>query len=191
MFSLSRYDILGRMERTSKYSTSAEGKNPIADNTTTYYTFAETPVGTVLFTGNGQAIAAMYWKVFKRTPLVRPDWIENRAPFEEIIRQLDEYFAGKRDTFDLVYEVKGTDFQKSVWRELAKIPYGKVSSYKEIAAAVGRPGAVRAVGTAIGSNPLSIVIPCHRVLGSSGQLCGYAGGLPAKARLLQIEGVEV
>ncbi len=158
-------------------------------NPTIYYHHAETPVGPVLFVGTVDTVMAMYWKAFVRTPAVGIDWVESRAPFEDIIRQLDEYFRGERQTFDVAYALAGTEFQKAVWRELEQIPHGQFSSYKAIAAAVGRPNAVRAVGTAVGSNPLSIVVPCHRVLTSTLGIGGYAGGIAAKQHLLRLENI--
>lgn len=101
--------------------------------------------------------------------------------------QLDEYFAGTRLGFDLPLEMQGSPFRKLVWNELMKIPYGETVSYKEIARRIGRPKAIRAVAQAIGANPLSILIPCHRVVGSSGALTGYAGGIAAKQFLLNLE----
>jgi methylated-DNA-[protein]-cysteine S-methyltransferase len=102
--------------------------------------------------------------------------------------QLEEYFAGERDTFDLPLAAGGTDFQRAVWAALADIPYGELRSYRDIAEAIDNPAAVRAVGAANGRNPLPIVVPCHRVIGSDGSLTGFAGGLEAKTRLLQLEG---
>jgi methylated-DNA-[protein]-cysteine S-methyltransferase len=102
--------------------------------------------------------------------------------------QLKDYFAGKLRVFRIPLDMQGTDFQKSVWRELGAIPYGETRSYAQIAEAVGRPKAVRAVGAANGGNPVAIVVPCHRVIGSSGKLTGYGGGLPLKKRLLELEG---
>lgn len=154
------------------------------------YTYKETPMGTVLFTRDGPVLTGLHWKVFRRAPQVGTDWIEDEAAFADVFLQLEEYYAGKRHSFDLDVAARGTEFQMSVWRELEKIPYGQASSYQAIAAAVGRPKAVRAVGTAIGSNPISIIIPCHRVLTSDGKLGGYAGGLPAKLALLQTEGIR-
>lgn len=104
------------------------------------------------------------------------------------VRQLREYFTGKRRRFDLATEPRGSDFQQTVWRELLRIPYGEIRSYSELAHAVGRPGAARAVGRAVATNPISIVIPCHRVVGSDGSLTGYAGGLAFKQGLLALEG---
>ena len=103
------------------------------------------------------------------------------------VKQLEEYFAGHRRDFDLELDVDGTEFQKRVWSELSKIPYGKTVSYLDIAKRLKNEKAVRAVGTANGRNPLSIIVPCHRVVGSNGQLTGYAGGLNAKSVLLNLE----
>ena len=103
--------------------------------------------------------------------------------------QLKEYFAGKRKAFDLPLDAKGTDFQKTIWQKLSKIPYGVSASYRDIAIAINNPKAVRAVGAANGRNPISIVVPCHRVIGSNGSLTGYAGGLERKEWLLKHEGL--
>ena len=104
-----------------------------------------------------------------------------------MVEQLAEYFEGKRTQFEIPLDVDGTEFQKAVWKELQRIPYGETRSYGEIAKAIGRPGAARAVGMANHDNPLAVVIPCHRVVGSDGSLTGYAGGLHLKAQLLSIE----
>jgi len=154
-----------------------------------YYTYADTPAGTLFLTGDGAVTTGIYWKVFKRVPQVNKDWVENRDVFTEVLRQLDEYFNGTRTVFDFPHEASGTVFQKSVWKELEKLRYGAHSSYQAIATAIGKPKAVRAVGTAVGSNPLSIVVPCHRVLSSSGKITGYAGGLAAKSLLLSTENI--
>jgi len=114
----------------------------------------------------------------KETPLIK-----------KAANQIDEYFNGKRKIFDLPLVLHGTDFQVSVWKALQKIPYGKTRSYGEIAAAIGNPKASRAVGMANNRNPISIIVPCHRVIGSNGSLTGYAGGLEVKKRLLELEGV--
>ncbi|MGW0122825.1 methylated-DNA--[protein]-cysteine S-methyltransferase [Streptomyces sp. NPDC003327] len=116
-------------------------------------------------------------------------WVEDAGAFEEVAGQLDEYFAGRRDRFDLAFAQSGTAFQRRVWRALEEIPYGTTVSYGEIARRVGSAGAgVRAVGTAIGRNPLLVVRPCHRVIGADGSLRGYAAGLDRKQRLLGLEG---
>ncbi len=103
------------------------------------------------------------------------------------IAQLSEYFLGKRRSFDLIFDLEGTDFENSVWRQLSKIPYGKTTSYKNIAELINNPKAVRAVGSANGKNPLCIVVPCHRVIASDGTLGGYVGGLKIKSELLALE----
>ena len=109
----------------------------------------------------------------------------------EAVRQLQEYFARKRHTFDLPLDMEATGFQRTVYDELLKIEYGHVTSYGEVAEGVGRPELARAVGQAVGANPVPIVIPCHRVVASDGKLVGFGGGLPAKVALLRIEGIEV
>lgn len=113
---------------------------------------------------------------------------DDAAPFAAAVAQLDEYFAGKRRSFDLPLAPTGTAFQKAVWRALLRIPYGRTTSYGALADQLGKPTASRAVGAANGRNPLPIVVPCHRVIGSSGRLTGYAGGLEAKRTLLELEG---
>lgn len=108
--------------------------------------------------------------------------------FADVAAQLDEYFAGERKTFDLPLAPRGTPFQRSVWDELLRIPYGATKSYRDIANAIGKPAAVRAVGAANGANPLPIVVPCHRVVGANGSLTGFGGGIDVKRRLLALEG---
>ena len=111
--------------------------------------------------------------------------------FKEPIRQLQAYFAGELENFDLPLGPQGTPFQQKVWNELCRIPYGQTISYGELAKRIGNPNASRAVGLANGSNPIPILIPCHRVIGSSGKLVGYGGGLELKRRLLELEGCAV
>ena len=124
-------------------------------------------------------------------PVAEPGTTDLPEPLVKAIAQLEEYFAGRRQQFDIPLELDGTDFQCSVWRNLANIPYGKTVSYAELAMMVGRPNAYRAVGQANGANPLPIVLPCHRVLASGGAIGGYGGGVPMKRQLLALEGVEV
>lgn len=154
-----------------------------------YYTVKNTPAGELLFISDGKTITGIHWLVFKRAPKIQPDWIENEQVFSEAIKQFDEYFAGKRTMFTFAHSSQGSEFQKAVWKQLEKIPYGKSSSYQVIATAIGKPKAVRAVGTAVGSNPLSIIVPCHRVLTSTAALGGYAGGIESKKCLLQTEDI--
>jgi methylated-DNA-[protein]-cysteine S-methyltransferase len=114
--------------------------------------------------------------------------IEDAGRTAEVRRQLDEYFAGQREEFDLRLAPRGTPFELSVWEELRRIPFGETRSYADIARALGKPAATRAVGRANGANPLPIVVPCHRVIGSNGSLTGFGGGLDNKVRLLELEG---
>jgi len=116
-----------------------------------------------------------------------PDWIFNEKPFAAARQQLEEYFAGERKDFDLPLHLSGTDFQIQVLQELRRIPYGETRSYGDIAKRIGRPKAMRAVGAANGRNPIPIIVPCHRVIGSSGDLTGFGGGLDTKEALLRLE----
>ena len=156
----------------------------------TYYAHADTPAGAVLFVGDGTKVSGIHWKSYKYSPKVGKGWVQNKKKFASLEKQLKEYFKGKRKKFDVDVAVGGTDFQKRVWKEIRKIPYGSYVSYADIARAVGRPGAVRAVGTAVGRNPLPIVVPCHRVLPTSGKLGNYSGGIDKKKMLLVREGVS-
>ncbi len=114
-----------------------------------------------------------------------------RAPLDEARRELDEYFAGRRTTFDLPLDVRVAPFHADVLRELARVPYGRTDTYGSLARKVGRPGAARAVGTVMNRNPIPIVLPCHRIVGATGALTGYAGGLEVKRRLLALEGATL
>jgi methylated-DNA-[protein]-cysteine S-methyltransferase len=120
-----------------------------------------------------------------------PGWIRDRAGFSEVIHQLTEYFARKRRRFSLSLRLGGTPFQMAVWSALGKIPYGETRSYRDVARAIRRPLAMRAVGAANGNNPIPIIIPCHRVIGAHGDLVGFGGGLVLKKFLLELEGVRV
>jgi len=113
--------------------------------------------------------------------------VESSEVIEEAIRQLESYFAGKHRDFDIPLRMVGTDFQKSVWEALMQVPYGATSTYLELAQSLGNENAVRAVASANGANAIAILIPCHRIIGSDGELVGYAGGLPAKKKLLELE----
>jgi methylated-DNA-[protein]-cysteine S-methyltransferase len=150
-------------------------------------------VGTLTLIATDDGLSAILWEN-DRPGRVRLDaGTEDRhhPVLVETGRQLQEYFAGRRRTFSLKLDVSGTPFQRQVWNALLTIPFGETRSYSEIARQIGRPTATRAVGAANGRNPLSIVAPCHRVLGSSGALTGFAGGLEVKARLLKLEGAAV
>lgn len=152
------------------------------------YTPLESPVGPLLLAADDAGLRQILF-VKGRTPARSdPTWIENPAPFREVIRQLRLYFAGELEQFDLALAPQGTAFQLKVWQRLCEIPYGETISYGELARRLDNPNASRAVGLANGSNPIPIVIPCHRVIGSNGKLTGYGGGLPIKEKLLALEG---
>jgi methylated-DNA-[protein]-cysteine S-methyltransferase len=149
----------------------------------------KSPVGDLKLVASEKGLAAILWpnddpKRVRLAPLTE----DRRHPvLKETERQLGEYFKGRRKTFDLPLDFAGTVFQKRVWKALLKIPYGQTRSYGELAKQLGNAKAMRAVGAANGRNPISIVAPCHRVIGASGKLTGFAGGLQAKAFLLQLE----
>ncbi len=152
-----------------------------------YYCYLDTPIGELLLAGEDGALAMIGFPKgsMRRDP--ETDWIYNEKPLAKARQQLEEYFAGARKEFDLPLRITGTEFQVSVLNALQEIPYGKTASYGEIARRIGKPKAVRAVGAANGRNPIPIVVPCHRVIGSSGDLTGFGGGLDTKAALLRLE----
>jgi len=152
-----------------------------------YYCYFDTPIGELLLAGEADSLSMIGFPkgAMRRDP--ETDWIYNEAPFETVRRQLGEYFAGERKNFDLALSLSGTEFQVAVLEALQKIPYGETISYGAVAKLIGRPKAVRAVGAANGRNPIPIIVPCHRVIGSSGDLTGFGGGLDTKAALLRLE----
>jgi methylated-DNA-[protein]-cysteine S-methyltransferase len=149
------------------------------------HSIVDSPIGDLLLIGDGERLTALYTAENARRPEVTGPR-EDEA-FAIARAQLAEYFAGIRREFDLELAPRGTDFQLQIWAELARIPFGETTSYRGLAERIGNPNAVRAVGMANGRNPISIVVPCHRVIGSDGTLTGYAGGLAAKAWLLAHE----
>ena len=151
------------------------------------YDIVASPIGDLLLTGDGKALAGLWMQDAGRPRALGPGWRREPAAFREVAEQLEQYFARERTTFDLPLSMTGTEFQRRVWAALLAIPFGETRSYGAIAAAIGRPAASRAVGAANGRNPISIVAPCHRVIGGSGKLTGFAGGLEAKAFLLDHE----
>lgn len=152
-----------------------------------YYCYLTTPIGDLLLAGDDDGLSLVSFPEgsMRRDP--DPDWIYSEKPFAEARRQLNAYFAGTLKEFDLPLKPSGTEFQLAVLEELKKIPYGTTASYADVAQRIGRPKAVRAVGAANGRNPLPIIIPCHRVIGSGGALTGFGGGLPTKEALLRLE----
>jgi methylated-DNA-[protein]-cysteine S-methyltransferase len=150
-----------------------------------------TPLGTLFATAIGGTLTGIYYEGGRHAPAISTEWKDDpySSPLKECAEQLADYFAGKRQCFDLPLAPRGSHFQERVWREIARIPYGETITYSELALRAGAPGSARAAGAATGRNPLSIVVPCHRVVGTGGSLTGYAGGIDRKARLLEIEGV--
>ena len=156
---------------------------------TTIYSTFESPVGPLLLMSDGTSLIGLHTDNDKHRPAVRPDWIrdDNVPPFAQAKAQLRDYFDGRRSEFDLPLAPQGTEFQKTVWRELRNIPFGETISYAELARRIGRPTASRAVGHSNARNPISIIVPCHRVIGADNSLTGYAGGLDRKRALLALE----
>ncbi|WP_041279714.1 methylated-DNA--[protein]-cysteine S-methyltransferase [Desulfobacula toluolica] len=150
------------------------------------YCYFESPVGKLLLTGN-KLLENLYFPLGKTRVEPGKDWTYNPEKFMDIILQLEAYFKGELTRFDLELSITGTDFQKKVWQELVKIPYGETIFYGELAKRVANPKASRAVGMANGKNPIPIIIPCHRVIGKDGSLTGFGGGLNVKKRLLYLE----
>lgn len=148
----------------------------------TLYHAVGSPLGRLLLTGDGGKLTGLW---MDRAPA--PEWRREPSAFTEAEAQLDAYFAGEPTAFHLPIDPSGTECQRGVWTALTRIPYGETTTYAELARAVGRPAAVRAVGAANGRNPIPVIVPCHRVLGSSGHLTGYGGGLERKRRLLELE----
>ena len=152
-----------------------------------YYCNLDTPIGSLLLAGDEDGLSLIGFPEGSGRHEPEHDWIYNEKPFGDARRQLTEYFAGERRTFELSLKPTGTEFQLRVLEELQKIPYGTTCSYSDIAERIGRPKAVRAVGAANGRNPIPIVIPCHRVIGAGGDLTGFGGGLDTKEALLRLE----
>lgn len=152
-----------------------------------YYCYLDTPIGELLLAGEEGALSMIGFPKGSMRREPKADWIFNEKPLAIACTQLSEYFAGRRKAFDLSLKLNGTEFQVSVLEALQDIPYGQTTSYGEIAKRIGRPKAVRAVGAANGRNPIPIVIPCHRVIGSTGDLTGFGGGLDTKEALLRLE----
>ena len=153
----------------------------------TCYQWMESPTGRLLLAADERGLRGVSFAQGRTPAKVEPGWKKDDALLREPIRQLRAFFAGELRAFDLTLAPEGTEFQRRVWDELQRIPYGETISYGELARQVGNPAASRAVGLANGSNPIAIVIPCHRVIGSNGKLTGYGGGLENKRWLLDFE----
>ena len=146
----------------------------------------DSPIGLLTLAGRGQVLTNLRMVDQTYEPK-RTGWSENPTAFDDVVDQLEAYFAGELTDFELEFDLQGTEFQRRVWQALRTIPFGETRSYGEIAAQVGAPGAARAVGLANGHNPIAIIVPCHRVIGASGSLTGYGGGLDRKRSLLALE----
>ena len=161
----------------------------------------DSPLGIIIIAATDQGLAGLWFDGQRHFPmeLLAPTLVASPWPhdpdhpvLQEVMRQLGEYFAGVRTAFDVPLDLAyGTAFQQSVWQALLDIPPGGTTSYSEVSARIGKPAAVRAVGAAVGRNPVSIIVPCHRVMGANGALTGYAGGLDRKSALLRLEGVHL
>lgn len=152
----------------------------------THYRIVNSPIGPLTLAGRGQILTHLLMDQHAHAP-DRSNWKHDSNAFADAAGQLDAYFAGDLTEFDLDYELAGTDFQRRVWAALLTIPYGETRSYGQLAAQIGKPSASRAVGLANGRNPISIIVPCHRVIGSTGSLTGYGGGIDRKRKLLDLE----
>ena len=158
-------------------------------SSSTVFTTIDSPVGPLMLAANDEGVCAIEFHRSRHPVRRGMDWSEGDCDLLRRLRaQLHEYFDGTRRTFDLPLAPQGTPFQLEVWHALARIPYGTTVSYAQLAHSPGRPAATRAVGAANGRNPLPIVLPCHRVIGASGALTGFGGGLPTKEYLLRLEG---
>jgi len=151
------------------------------------HTTVDSPIGELLLTSDGEALTGLYMAGGRHALVAADDWNRDDDPFDDVRAQLAAYFAGELTDFDVPLAPAGTPFQLSVWRALEEIPYGQTRSYGQLAARVGNVRACRAVGLANGRNPISIIVPCHRVIGASGTLTGYGGGLERKRHLLAME----
>jgi methylated-DNA-[protein]-cysteine S-methyltransferase len=161
------------------------------------FCYVDSPIGRLMLTSDGTALTGLYMNLYRNKPSKLPglgnDWIQNATidPLPAAARQLKEYFAGKRREFDLPMRMEGTEFQRRVWRELTKIPFGETRSYGQLAKRLNNPNGSRAVGLANGRNPIAIIVPCHRVIGADGSLTGFGGGIDRKEWLLTHEGQPV
>jgi len=153
------------------------------------YDLVPSPLGTMLLVASGDALTGIHFEGERYQPAIGAAWTRtaNHPLLRAAAAQLDEYFAGRRTRFLLPLAPVGTPFQRAVWKAIAAVPFGATIAYRELAARVGRPGSIRAAGTATGRNPWTIVVPCHRIVGANGALTGYAGGLERKQALLALE----
>ena len=154
-----------------------------------YYDFYESPHGQMLLVAEGDALSGVYFDGQKYHRQVEPEWRRDarHAPLRQATRELAEYFGGERERFETALAPKGTSFQRAVWKAISTVRFGETISYGELALRAGCPGSARAAGAATGRNPITIIVPCHRIVGSNRSLTGYAGGLDRKRALLALE----
>jgi methylated-DNA-[protein]-cysteine S-methyltransferase len=159
------------------------------ENIMNYYSVVKSPIDDLMLVADASALTGLYFVGCNHIPAACDRWTLNaqHPVLQQAAKQLREYFAGKKRGFSVPLHLAGTDFQERVWREIARIPYGETISYSDLAERAGAPQAIRAAGTNTGRNPLSIIIPCHRVLRKNGGMCGFAGGLERKRYLLELE----
>jgi methylated-DNA-[protein]-cysteine S-methyltransferase len=160
---------------------------PVVEAQVVHYTEIESPLGPLLLVADDSGLREINFVNGRHAVTPNPSWEKGDAPFRDVTEQLNAYFSGELEVFDLKLAPRGTPFQLEVWKKLCDIPFGETISYGELARRIANPNASRAVGLANGSNPIPIVIPCHRVIGSNGKLTGYGGGLPIKEKLLALE----
>jgi methylated-DNA-[protein]-cysteine S-methyltransferase len=162
--------------------------SPILNTTSSLrYTRMESPIGELLLLGDGQTLCGLYMQAGRKPIGIARNWESAPTAFADVQAQLSEYFAAQRTSFEVPLAMAGTPFQLSVWRALQDIPYGETISYGELARRIEHPSASRAVGMANGCNPISLIVPCHRVIGANGTLTGYGGGIERKRLLLDLE----
>jgi len=154
-----------------------------------YYDYYQSPRGRILLVADDQALTGLYFAGQKYHPRIDRKWkrADKHEPLRQAKRELSEYFDGKRTRFTVALAPQGTPFQRAVWKSIASVEFGQTITYGELARRAGRPGSARAAGAATGRNPISIIVPCHRIVGSNGSLTGYAGGLAKKRALLALE----
>lgn len=160
--------------------------NPELNDRIRYASMAS-PLGPTILTADSRGLRGLHFDNHPHTPVAGPEWLLDEAGLAPVAAQLTEYFAGSRLAFDVTLAIRGTPFQVAVWQALLRIPWGATRSYADVAAMVGRRGSARAIGAAVGRNPISIIVPCHRVVGSDGSLVGYGWGLDRKRWLLDHE----
>ena len=156
-----------------------------------YYDTFKSPQGEMLLVATRNGLAGIYFKGQKYFPKKEKTWLHapDHGPLKQAKRELAQYFAGRRKRFEVALDPDGTPFQRSVWKQISKVAFGKTATYGELAKRSGHPGSARAAGAATGRNPLSVIVPCHRIMGADGSLTGYAGGLARKRALHALEGI--